>query len=77
MNNYPFFNNSHPRAEGAFEIEIRVRAQEKKMALLNAEYKDEEAGRPKQTNKPSQGMFAGLMALLKAPRRQLASITHK
>ena len=72
-----FSTTAAPELKGLLKSKSACRALEKKMALLNAEYKDEEAGLPKQSNKPSQGMFASLLALLKAPRRQLASITRK
>jgi|SRR5450759_5112716 hypothetical protein len=64
-------------AQGALEINIHAREQEKILARMSAELKAEEKHLPRLKTNRFIAFFNRLLASLRAPTRQLASDTQK
>jgi hypothetical protein len=60
-------------AKGALEIGRNAREQEKKLALLAAEYKAEMNNQPAPQRPSEDGGLSSILAVLAGPFRQLAS----
>ena len=56
-------NNDRP--QGALDVAIRARAQEKAMAIIVADYRAENANRPSAKRKQNKGLLASLFAIFR------------
>ena len=63
------FNLNNARTQGTFEIERRVRARERELAILRAEYQDD-VREPLRLTNPFKGLIARLFGGTKTPQPQ-------